>query len=589
MLTMADGGQGEGILLPTLRFRRRLRRAGAGERILDKIWLQQYPKGIPAEINADEYASLREILERSCGKFAELPAYRNMGVSITYRELDAASRAFGGYLQKVIGLKKGDRVAIMLPNLLQYPVALFGVLRAGLTVVNVNPMYTARELEHQLNDSGATAIVVLENFAHTLETALPRTQIKTVITTQVGDLFPLAKQLITNLVVKHVKKMVPPWHIANTVDFKAALLAGQGHALDDVPLNHDDVAFLQYTGGTTGVAKGAILTHGNLVANVQQMAAWIARDLEDGKETAILPLPLYHVYALTANLVFMKIGAHVILITNPRDLPGFVKELRKHKFTVIIGVNTLYNALLNAPGFASVATRQIKMANAGGMAVQRAVAEKWKQVTGVPLVESYGLTETSPAAISNTLDIEDWTGTIGVPIPSTEAAILDDDGHEVALGQVNEICIRGPQVMKGYWNRPDETAKVLTQDGWLRTGDLGFMDARGNVKITDRKKDMIVVSGFKVFPNEIEDIVMLHSGVLEAAAVAATDPKSGQAVKLFVVRKDPALTEEALLEHCRKSLTAYKIPKIVVFRNEPLPKSNIGKILRRELRDLAPA
>jgi long-chain acyl-CoA synthetase len=556
---------------------------------LDKIWLQQYPKGIPAEIKVDEYASLKEILERSCRNFADLPAYGNMGVSITYRQLDLASRAFGAYLQKVLGLKKGDRVAIMLPNLLQYPVALFGVLRTGMTVVNVNPMYTARELEHQLNDSGATAIVVLENFAHTLQTALPRTPIKTVITTQIGDLFPWPKQLITNLVVKHVKKMVPPWHIANTVDFKAALLGGQAQALDDVPLNHDDVAFLQYTGGTTGVAKGAVLTHGNLVANVLQVAAWIARDLHDGTEKAILPLPLYHVYALTSNLVFMKIGAYVILITNPRDLPAFIKELGKHRFTVIIGVNTLYNALLNAPAFARVATRQIKMANAGGMAVQRAVAEKWKQVTGVPLVESYGLTETSPAAISNTLDIEDWTGTIGVPIPSTEAAILDDDGCEVAIGQVNEICIRGPQVMKGYWNRPDETAKVFTQDGWLRTGDLGFMDARGYVKITDRKKDMIVVSGFKVFPNEIEDVVMMHSGVLETAAVAADDPKSGQAVKLFVVRKDPTLTEEALLEHCRKSLTAYKVPKIIEFRDEPLPRSNIGKILRRLLREPVPA
>jgi long-chain acyl-CoA synthetase len=551
--------------------------------------LQQYPKGIPAEINADEYASLKEILERSCSKFAELPAYGNMGVSITYRELDVASRKFGAYLQKVVGLKKGDRVAIMLPNLLQYPVALFGVLRAGLTAVNVNPMYTARELEHQLNDSGATAIVVLENFAHTLQEVMAKTPIKTVITTQIGDLFPWPKGLITNLVVKHVKKMVPQWQIANTVDFRTALRAGQAQALDGVPLNHDDVAFLQYTGGTTGVAKGAVLTHGNLVANVQQMAAWIARDLQDGKEKAILPLPLYHVYALTANLVFMKIGADVILITNPRDLPAFIKELRKHKFTVIIGVSTLYNALLSAPGFAQVETRYIKMANAGGMAVQRAVAEKWKQVTGVPLVESYGLTETSPAAISNTLDIEDWTGTIGVPIPSTEAAILDDDGREVAIGEVNEICIRGPQVMKAYWNRPDETAKVFTPNGWLRTGDLGFMDPRGYFKITDRKKDMILVSGFKVFPNEIEDVVAMHAGVLEAAAVATTDPKSGQAVKLFVVRKDPTLTEQALLEHCRKNLTAYKVPKIIVFRDEPLPKSNVGKILRRQLRELAPA
>jgi long-chain acyl-CoA synthetase len=555
---------------------------------MDKIWLGQYPKGIPAAISVDEYASLKEILELSCRKFAELPAYGNMGVSITYRELDRASREFGAYLQKVIGLKKGDRVAIMLPNLLQYPVALFGVLRAGMTVVNVNPMYTERELEHQLNDSGATVIVVLENVAHTLEQVLARTAIKTVITTQIGDLFPQPKRLLINLVVKHVKKMVPRWHIANAVNLRAVLQAGRAQTLDDVPLNHDDIAFLQYTGGTTGVAKGAILTHRNLVANLQQMHAWIARDLQDGKETAILPLPLYHVYALTANLVFMKIGAHVILITNPRDLPAFINELRKHQFTVIIGVNTLYNALLNAPAFVEVTTRYIKMANAGGMAVQRAVAEKWKQVTGVPLVESYGLTETSPAAISNTLDIEDWTGTIGVPIPSTEAAILDDDGREVAIGQVDEICIRGPQVMKAYWNRPDETAKVFTRDGWFRTGDMGFMDARGYFKITDRKKDMIVVSGFKVFPNEIEDVVMMHAGVLEAAAVAATDPKSGEVVKLFVVRRDPELTEQALLEHCRKNLTGYKVPKIIEFRDEPLPKSNIGKILRRQLRELVP-
>ncbi len=556
---------------------------------LDKIWLAQYPKGIPAEVSVDEYASLKEILERSCREFAGLPAYGNMGASITYGDLEKASRQFGAYLQKTIGLRKGDRVAIMLPNLLQYPVALFGTLRAGMTVVNVNPLYTPRELEHQLNDSGATAIIVLENFAHTLQSVLAKTPIKTVITTQVGDLLPRVKGLLTNFVVKHVKKMVPQWSIPEAVTLQSVLRAGQAHALDDVPLTHDDIAFLQYTGGTTGVAKGAVLTHGNMVANLQQVHAWIARDLHDGVERAILPLPLYHVYALTSNLVFMKIGAHVILITNPRDVPGFVKELSKHPFTVIIGVNTLYNALLNAPGFKDVATRQIKMANAGGMAVQRAVAERWKQVTGVPLVESYGLTETSPAAISNTLDIEDWTGNIGVPIPSTEAAILDDDGREVAIGEVDEICIRGPQVMKAYWNRPEETAKVFTTGGWFRTGDMGFMDAKGSFKITDRKKDMIVVSGFKVFPNEIEDVVMLHEGVLEAAAVGVTDAKSGEAVKLFVVRKDPGLTEQALLEHCRKNLTSYKIPRIIEFREEPLPKTNIGKILRRQLREAAPA
>ncbi|MBK7471266.1 MAG: AMP-binding protein [Betaproteobacteria bacterium] len=554
---------------------------------MDKIWLQQYPPGIPAEIDAGEFASLKDILEQSCARFGALPAYGNMGVSITYGQLDQASRAFGAFLQKSLGMRRGDRVALMLPNLLQYPVALFGALRAGLTVVNVNPQYTERELEHQLKDAGATAIVVLENFAHTLAAVLPRTPVRTVIATQVGDLFPWPKRSVVNFVVKHVKKMVPPWRIPDAVSFGAALEAGRAQAIDNVPLGHDDIAFLQYTGGTTGVAKGAILTHGNMVANLQQVGAWIGRDLKDGEETAILPLPLYHVYALTSNLVFMKIGARVILITNPRDMPAFIKDLRRQKFTAMIGVNTLYNALLNAPGFAGVATRQIKMANAGGMAVQRAVAEKWKQVTGVPLIESYGLTETSPAAISNPLDIADWTGNIGVPIPSTEAAILDDDGRPVAVGNVNEICIRGPQVMQGYWNRPDETAKVFTTDGWLRTGDMAVMDEEGQFKITDRKKDMVVVSGFKVFPNEIEDVVMLHPGVLEVAAVGAPDPKSGEAVKIFVVRKDPALTAEALLAHCRKSLTGYKVPKLVEFRTEPLPKSNLGKILRRELR--APA
>ena len=559
------------------------------QRPQEKLWLKQYPRGIPAEINLREYASLKEILARTCQRFGALPAYRNMGVSITYAELDRESRAFGAFLQKPLGLGKGERIAIMLPNLLQYPVALFGALRAGLTVVNVNPMYTARELEHQLKDSGATAIVVLENFAHTLQEVLANTAIRSVITTQVGDLFPPAKRLLTNFAVKHVKKMVPDWRIPSTIEFKAALRRGSAQTLDDVPLSHDDVAFLQYTGGTTGVAKGAILTHGNLVANLQQVHAWIARDLQDGKETAVLPLPLYHVYALTSNLVFMKIGAHIILITNPRDIPAFVAELRRTPFTVIIGVNTLYNALLNAPGFAQVTTRTLKVANAGGMAVQRAVAERWKQVTGTPIIESYGLTETSPGAISNTFDTKEWTGTIGVPIPSTEAAVLDEDGNEVAVGELGEICIRGPQVMKGYWNRPDETAKVFTRDGWLRTGDMGIMDTQGGFRITDRKKDMIIVSGFKVFPTEIEDVVMMHPGVLEVAAVGSSDPKSGEVVRIVVVKKDPQLTAQELLEHCKKHLTGYKVPKIIEFRVEPLPKSNVGKILRRLLREPAPA
>ncbi|HJV96662.1 MAG TPA: AMP-binding protein [Albitalea sp.] len=557
---------------------------------MDKIWLKNYPIGMPAEVDINAYASLKDVLAHSCQRFGELTAYSNMGATLTFRELDQASRAFAAYLQKTLALPRGERVAIMMPNLLQYPVALFGVLRAGLVVVNVNPQYTATELEHQLKDSGARVIVVLENFAHTLQEVLARNPAlqMTVITTEVGDLFPPVKQLVTNIVVKYVKKMVPAWQIAHATPFNAALRAGRAQTLDDMPLNRDDVAFLQYTGGTTGVAKGAILTHGNLVANLQQLSAWIARDLLDGKETVITPLPLYHVYALTTALVFMKIGACNVLITNPRDMPAFIHELKKNRFTVMIGVNTLYNALLNAPGFAEVEVHGLKLASAGGMAVQRAVAEKWKQVTGVPIVEGYGLTETSPVAISNALDIKDWTGTIGMPIPSTDAAVLDDDGNELPLGEVGEICIRGPQVMKGYWNRPDETAKVFTTDGWFRTGDMGFMDQRGYFKITDRKKDMIIVSGFKVFPNQIEDVVMLHSSVLEVAAVGASDPRSGEIVKIVVVKKDESLTEETLIEHCKKHLTGYKIPKIVEFRTEPLPKSNIGKILRRQLREAKP-
>jgi len=551
---------------------------------VEKIWLKAYPEGIPADVDVDEFSSLRDVLEKSCQRFRDLPAYGNMGVNISYRALDQASRDFGAYLQKGLGLQKGDRLAIMLPNLLQYPVALFGALRTGLTVVNVNPLYTATELEHQLKDSGAVAIVVLENFARTLQEVIGRTGVKTVITTRIGDLFPAVKGLLVNLVVKHVKKMVPDWSIAGTIPFKRAMHAGADYVLDPVPLTHDDIAFLQYTGGTTGVAKGAILTHGNMVANVQQLGAWIARDLLDGKETTITPLPIYHIYALTATLVFMKIGAHNILITNPRDLPAFVAALKKTRFTAMIGVNTLYNALLNAPGFSDVDTSALKMANAAGMAVQRAVAERWKQVTGVPLIEAYGLTETAPGAIGNPLNIEDWTGTLGVPMPSTEVAILDDEGNELPLGQVGEICIRGPQVMKGYWNRPDETAKVFSKDGWFRTGDMGFMDEKGFIKLTDRKKDMILVSGFNVYPNEIEDVVMLHAGVLEVAAIGVPDEKSGEVVKIVVVKKDPELTAEALIAHCKKHLTGYKMPKVVEFREEPLPKSNIGKVLRRLLR-----
>ena len=553
---------------------------------MDKVWLQHYPTGIPAEVDLDQFTSLKDVLERSCRRFATLPAYSNMGKSISYAELDASSRDFATYLQQTLGLSRGERVAIMLPNLLQYPVALFGVLRAGLVVVNVNPQYTPAELEHQLKDSGASAIVVLENFAQTLQVVLDRNPglRLAVVTTEVGDMLPVLKEMVTNVVVKYVRKMVPAWKIAGATGFNAALRAGRASRLDEVPLAHRDTAFLQYTGGTTGVAKGTVLSHGNLVANLQQLGAWIAHDLDEGKEVFICPLPLYHVFALTSSLMYMKLGAHTVLVTDPRNMESFLHDLRAYPFTTMIGVNTLYRALLDAPGFGDVDVRALKLASAGGMAVQRVVAERWASATGVPLIEGYGLTETSPVVISNPLDIARWTGSIGMPIPSTEAAILDDDGAEVALGEVGEICVRGPQVMSGYWNRPDETERALTADGWFRTGDLGTMDERGCFRITDRKKDMIIVSGFKVFPNQIEDVIALHPGVAEVGAIGVPDERSGEAVKVVVVRRDPALTEQALLDHCRKQLTGYKIPKVVEFRTEPLPKSNLGKILRRELR-----
>jgi long-chain acyl-CoA synthetase len=554
---------------------------------MEPLWLSQYPPGIPADIDIHEFASLTDVLLASCQRFDDLPAYSNMGTSMSYAELERSSRHFAAYLQKSLGLRRGDRVALMMPNLLQYPVALFGVLRAGLVVVNVNPQYTVPELEHQLLDSGAVAIVVLENFAHTLQAVLQRNLALSpvVITTEVGDLFPLVKEFLTNAVVKHVKHLVPPWKIAGAIEFNAALRAGHGQVLDAVPLCHDDTAFLQYTGGTTGVAKGAVLTHGNLVANVLQMAAWMARDLVDGAEVFVCPLPLYHVYALTSSLVFLKLGAHTILVTNPRDLPALIHDLQRHRFTIIIGVNTLYRALLDAPEFADVDTSALKLTSAGGMAVQRVVAERWKARTGLPIIEGYGMTETSPVVIASPLDIAEWTGSIGLPIPSTQAVILDDDEHELAVGEVGEICVRGPQVMPGYWNHPEETAKAFTRAGWLRTGDLGTMDERGAFRITDRKKDMIVVSGFKVYPNQIEDVVALHPGVAEVAAIGVPDERTGEIVKIIVVRQDATLTEQALLDHCRQHLTGYKVPRIVEFRREALPKSNLGKILRRQLRE----
>ena len=553
---------------------------------MERPWLKSYPPGVPADIDMAAYASIPDILDVSCGRFAELPAFHCMGATITYRELDRLSTDFASWLQNTAGLGKGARVALMMPNLLQYPVAIFGVLRAGLVGVNCNPLYTPRELEHQLNDSGAEAIVILENFARTLEEVIGRTKVKTVITTQIGDLLDFPKSLLANFVVKRVKKLVPPFSLPGAVRFNDALAAGRSHRLAPPPLTHDDIAFLQYTGGTTGVSKGAMLTHGNLVANLLQVSGWVGTGLEEGRETVITALPLYHIFALTGNcLTFMKIGAKNILIPNPRDMPGFVAELRRHRFTAITGVNTLFNALMNTPGFADLDFSGLKMTLGGGMAVQRAVAERWAQVTRTPLVEAYGLTETSPGACINPL-VKDarYNGFAGLPLPSTVITIRDDEGRILPSGETGEICIAGPQVMKGYWNRPDETAKVMFADGAFRTGDIGLMDERGYVKIVDRKKDMILVSGFNVYPNEVEDVVAMLPGVLEVCAVALADDKSGEVVRLVIVKKDPALTKEAVLEHCRKHLTGYKLPKIVEFWKE-LPKTNVGKVLRREVKN----
>jgi len=554
-----------------------------------KVWLAQYPEGVPAEVDVRKYASLKDVLEQSCTRFPQLTAYSNLGADLRYADLARLSRDFAAYLQHELGLQKGCRVAVMMPNLLQYPVVLFGVLRAGLTVVNVNPQYTARELEHQLRDSGAAAVVVLENAASTLAKVLDKTQVRAVVTTQVGDLLPLPRRLLVNFAVKHLKHMVPRWRISGARSFNQALRLGRSHTLSDVTLTHDDVAFLQYTGGTTGVAKGAVLTHGNMVANVLQVGAWIGSVLGAGRDTAVIPLPLYHVYALTSCLVFTHLGVRCVLITDPRDMPAFIQTLRTIRLSAIIGVNTLYRALLDAPGFAGIDLSQLKLSAAGGMAVQRIIARRWKEATGKPLNEGYGMSETSPLVISNPIDIEDWTGATGVPIPSTEAAILDDDGRPVGTGDVGEICVRGPQVMTRYWNNPAETQRAFTAEGWFRTGDMGVMDVRGYFTLTDRKKDMIIVSGFKVFPNEIEDVVMLHPGVLEVGAIGTSDAQSGESVKLVVVKRDPGLTEQALIEHCRKHLTGYKVPKQIEFRQEALPKTPVGKILRRQLRQPAAA
>ena len=556
---------------------------------VERVWLKSYPPGVPAEADVGAYASIREILEASCARFSSLPAFTCMDATLDYAALDRLSAQFGSWLQHEAGLKKGDRVALMMPNVLQYPVALFGILRAGLVAVNCNPLYTPRELEHQLNDAGASAIVILENFASTLQQVIAKTPVKKVVTTQLGDMLGWPKSMIVNWVVKHRRKMVPDWSIAGAVSFNRALSHGAQHKLDRPALGHDDIAFLQYTGGTTGVSKGAMLTHGNIVANLQQVSAWIGRGLLEGKEIVITALPMYHIFALTGScLTNMKIGSHNVLITNPRDMKRFVDELAKYKFTSFSGVNTLFAALMNTPGFGELDFSHLKLSLGGGMAVQRAVAERWKQVTGCALLEAYGLTETSPGACINPLvENFEYNGTAGLPIPSTVITIRDDDANVLPLGQTGEICIAGPQVMKGYWQRPDETAKVMTADGAFRTGDIGFMNPEGYVKIVDRKKDMILISGFKVFPNEVEDVLAAMPGVAEVCAVAAPDERSGEVVRVVIVKKDPSLTKEQVIEYSRTQLTGYKVPKIVEFWTE-LPKTNVGKVLRRQVKDTPP-
>jgi len=552
---------------------------------VNRIWLQHYPAGVPAEINPSEFRSLLELIDDGITRHRDQPCFTCMDRTLTYGEIDLLATRFAAYLQQVARLQKGDRIALMLPNVLQYPVAILGAFRAGLTIVNTNPMYTPRELQHQLHDSGARAILILENFAHTLAQVRGEVPLETIIVTGVGDLLGLPKSLLVNFVLRHVKKQVPEYALPGAVSFAEALSKGRYENLAPVELQHEDIAFLQYTGGTTGVSKGAVLTHRNLVANVLQAEAWIRPSLRpDEPLVAITALPLYHIFALTANsLTMIKLGAHNILIPNPRDFAGFVRELSRHRFSFFAGVNTLFNALLHTPGFDQLDFSALRVSLGGGMAVQGAVAERWKAVTGNVLTQAWGLTETSPAACINRPG-DDFNNSIGLPISSTVVTIRDDDGKELPQGQSGEICVEGPQVMRGYWNRPDETEKVMLPGQVLRTGDIGYMDPQGFVYIEDRKKDMILVSGFNVYPNEVEGVAVTHPGVLEVAAVAQQDERAGEVVALFVVRKDPTLTEEALIEHCRAQLTGYKVPKRVYFRDE-LPKTNVGKILRRELKD----
>jgi len=555
---------------------------------MDKFWLKSYQQGVPAEIDITQYRSLTQLLEEAFKKYADRKAYACMDKSITYGELDTMSAQMGAWLQSR-GMKQGARVAIMMPNILQYPVAMAAVMRAGFVVVNVNPLYTPRELQHQLTDSGAEAIIVLENFATTVEQVLPKTQVKHVIVANMGDLLGFVKGTIVNLVVRKVKKMVPEFSLPNATAFNKVLAEGTRMTLKPVKLGHDDIAFLQYTGGTTGVSKGAVLLHRNVIANVLQNEAWLQPTLntlpKNEQLVFICALPLYHIYSLTVcALMATRLGGMNVLIPNPRDIPGFVKEMGKYKVNIFPAVNTLYNGLMNNPDFAKIDFSGLKICNGGGMSVQQAVADKWLKLTGTPIIEGYGLSETSPVATANRCDIKEFTGMIGLPYPSTEIRILDDDGKEVPLGERGEIAIRGPQVMAGYWQRDDETAKSITADGFFKTGDVGIMDERGYTKIVDRKKDMILVSGFNVYPNEIEAVISAHPGVLECACVGVPDKNSGEAVKLFVVKRDQNLTAEDLQEYCKVELTGYKKPKYIEFRTD-LPKTNVGKILRRELRD----
>ena len=555
---------------------------------MERIWLNSYPSGVPADIDVNEYRSLVDVLEEATGKFTHNTAFISMGKKITYKELDEKSLAFAAWLQSQ-GLKPGMRVGLMMPNILQYPIALFGILRAGGTVVNFNPMYTTHEVEHQIKDSGCEIMVVVENFAYTLQKALPNTpSVKKVVVASIGGLLGF-KGTIVNFVLRHIKKMIPAWDIPGHERFNDVLKAGATLKFTPVAIGHDDHAFLQYTGGTTGVPKGAILTHRNMVANLMQAYAWVRSYTEDGKDLVVTALPLYHIFALTANcLTFMRLGAANLLIVNPRDIPGFVKELSQYKFTAFTGVNTLFNALLNNEDFKKIDFSRLKLVLGGGMAVQKAIAEKWEAVTGGPLVQAYGLSETSPAVTINPFDLKEFTGSIGLPISSTYVKIVDDDGNTQPIGEVGEILVQGPQVMKGYWNRQDETDKVFDSENYLRTGDMGYMDEQGFIFLVDRKKDIIIVSGFNVYPNEVEDVVSRHPGILEVAAVGVDNGAMGELVKLFVVRKDPALTEQEIIKFCREELTNYKVPKQIEFVDE-LPKNNVGKILRRKLRDIQQA